>query len=146
MSSADVLSICNGTLPKLSPKSSPDIVLEQNTVSSFIARAAATSSAPILDCAVSSCSPTLSERRLASRCMMASTCHGLLVGHSPILAPPNSSAACCSWCRRVQQEPPRHQADTQYLACPCWCSDLVVAACATYSAGNAPSEPRGCCC
>ena len=87
-----------------------------------------------------------SERRSVSRCMMASTCHGLLEEHSPILPLPNSSAACCSWCRRLQQEPPRQQADTQYLACPCWCSDLVVTACATYSAGNAPPESCGCCC
>ena len=59
MCSVDVLSICSGSLPKLSPKPSPDIVSEQNTASSFIARAAATSSASIVDCAVSPCSPTL---------------------------------------------------------------------------------------
>ena len=70
----------------------------------------------------------------------------LPVAYCPILPLPNSSAACCSWCRRLQQEPPRHQADTQYLTCPCWYSDLVVAACATYSAGNAQPEPRGCSC
>ena len=59
MCSADVLSICSGTLPKLLLKLSPDIVLEQNTASSFIAKAAATSSASIVDCAISPCSPIL---------------------------------------------------------------------------------------
>ena len=59
MCSADVLSICSGTLPKLSPKPSPDIVLEQNTAPSFVVRAVATTSSSIVDCAVSPCSPTL---------------------------------------------------------------------------------------
>ena len=59
MCSADVLSICSGTLPKLLPKPSPNIMLEQNAASSFIARAAAASSASIVDFAVSPCSPTL---------------------------------------------------------------------------------------
>ena len=59
MYSADVLSICSGTLPKLLRKPSSDIMLEQNTASSFIVRAAATSSDFIVDCAVSPCSPTL---------------------------------------------------------------------------------------
>ena len=53
------VSICSGTLPKFSPKPSPDIMLEQNTASSFIARAVATSSASIVDCTVSPCSLTL---------------------------------------------------------------------------------------
>ena len=59
MCSADVLSICSGTLPKLSPKPNSNIMLEQNIASSFITRAAATSSASIVGCAVSSCSSTL---------------------------------------------------------------------------------------
>ena len=56
---ADVLSIYNGTLPKLLSKPSSNIMLEQNTGSSFIARAAPTSSASFEDGAVSPCSPTL---------------------------------------------------------------------------------------
>ena len=56
---ANVLSIYNGTLPKLLSKPSSNIMLEQNIASSFIARAAPTSSASIEDCAVSPCSPTL---------------------------------------------------------------------------------------
>ena len=56
---ADVLSIYNGTLPKLLSKPSSNIMLEQNTASSFIARAAPTSSASFEDGAVSPCSPTL---------------------------------------------------------------------------------------
>ena len=59
MYSTDVLSICGDTLPKLSPKLSFDIMLEQNAASSFIVRAAATSSASIVGCAVSPCSSTL---------------------------------------------------------------------------------------
>ena len=55
----DVLSTYNGTLPKLLSKPSSNIMLEQNTASSFIARAAPMSSAFIEDCAVSPCSPTL---------------------------------------------------------------------------------------
>ena len=56
---ADVLSIYNGTLPKLLSKPSPNIMVEQNTASFFTARAAPTISASIEDCAVSRCSPTL---------------------------------------------------------------------------------------
>ena len=56
---ADVLSIYNGTLPKLLSKPSSSIMLEQNTASFFIARAAPTSFASIEDCAVSPYSPTL---------------------------------------------------------------------------------------
>ena len=59
MCSADVLWICSGTLPKLSPKPSSDIMLEQNTASFFIVRATTTSSPFIVSCAVSSCSSTL---------------------------------------------------------------------------------------
>ena len=43
----DVSSIYNGTLPKLLSKPSSNIMLEQNTDSSFIARAAPTSAASI---------------------------------------------------------------------------------------------------
>ena len=52
------VSIYSGTLPKLSSKSSSNIMLEDNTTS-FIVRDAATSSASIVNCAVSPCSPTL---------------------------------------------------------------------------------------
>ena len=55
---ADVLSIYNGTLPKLLSKPSSSIMLEQNTASFFIARAAPTSFASIEDCA-GPYSPTL---------------------------------------------------------------------------------------
>ena len=58
MCSADVLSTYSGTLPNLSSKPSSNITLEQNTTS-FIVRAAATSSASIVDCVVSPHSPTL---------------------------------------------------------------------------------------
>ena len=47
------------TLPKLLSKPSSNIMLEQNTASPFIDRAAPTSSASIVDCAVSSCNLTL---------------------------------------------------------------------------------------
>ena len=53
-----MLSIYTGTLSKCVPNPSSFILLEQNTAS-FIASAAATSSAPIVNCAVSPCSPTL---------------------------------------------------------------------------------------
>ena len=56
--SADVFSMYSGTLPKLSSKPCSHIMLEQDTTF-FIVRAAATSSACIVDCAVSPCSPTL---------------------------------------------------------------------------------------
>ena len=56
--SADVLSMYNGTLPKPSSKPSFYIISEQNTAS-FIVRAAVTSSASIVDCAIVPCSPTL---------------------------------------------------------------------------------------
>ena len=56
---ANVLSIYNGTLPKLLSKPSSNIMLEQNAASSFIARASPASSASIEDSAVSPCSPTL---------------------------------------------------------------------------------------
>ena len=46
-------------LPKLSPKPSSDITSEQNTASSLIVRAAATSSASIVGCAVSPCGSAL---------------------------------------------------------------------------------------
>ena len=59
MCSAHVLSICSGTLPKLLPRVSSDIMLEQNIASSFTVRATATSSASIVGCAVSPCSSTL---------------------------------------------------------------------------------------
>ena len=61
--SANVLSIHDGTPPKLPSKPSSSIMLEQNAAS-FIVRAATTSSASIVDCAVvdcavSPCSPTM---------------------------------------------------------------------------------------
>ena len=56
---ADVLSIYNGTLPNLLSRPTSNIMLEKNIASSFIARAAPTSSASIEDCAVSPCSPAL---------------------------------------------------------------------------------------
>ena len=46
------------TLPKLSPKPSFNIILEQD-IASFVVRATATSSVSILDCTVGSSSPTL---------------------------------------------------------------------------------------
>ena len=55
--SADVLSIYSGTLLKLSSKIISNIILEQNTAS-FIIRAATMSSPSIVDCPISSCSPT----------------------------------------------------------------------------------------
>ena len=57
-SSSDVLSMYSGTLQKLSSKTSSNIMLEKNAVY-FIVKAAATSSASIVHCAVSPCSPTL---------------------------------------------------------------------------------------
>ena len=53
-----MLSIYNGTLPKLSLKPSSNIMLEKNTASSIV-RAIATSSASIVDFAVSPCTPAL---------------------------------------------------------------------------------------
>ena len=47
-----------GTLSKRVPNPSSFIILEQNTAS-FIVKAAATSSASMVDCAVSPCNPTL---------------------------------------------------------------------------------------
>ena len=47
-----------GTLAKRVPNPSSFIILEQNTVS-FIVKAAATSSASMVDCAVSPCNPPL---------------------------------------------------------------------------------------
>ena len=41
---------------------------------------------------------------------------------------------------------PRHEADAQYTACPCWRRNLIVAARAACSAENVPPKPRGCCC
>ena len=55
---ADVLSIYTGMIPKLSSEPSFNIMLEQNIVS-FIDRAATTSSASIVECAVSLYSSTL---------------------------------------------------------------------------------------
>ena len=55
---ADVLLVYSSRLPKLSSSPSSNIVLEQNT-SSLIVRAAATSSASIVNCAVGLCSPPL---------------------------------------------------------------------------------------
>ena len=51
------LSMYSGTLPKLSSKPSSNIMSEKNTAS-FIVRATVTSSASIVDCAVSPCNPT----------------------------------------------------------------------------------------
>ena len=67
----DVLSIYSGALPKLSSKPISNIMLERNTAS-FIVRASATSSASIVDCAVSPRSPSskLIGRWPASRCLM----------------------------------------------------------------------------
>ena len=56
-----------------------------------------------------------------------------------------SLAAYWSWCRPLQQQPPRHQANAHYPACPCWCRDLIVAR-AVHSAGNVSPESRGYCC
>ena len=53
-----MLSRYNGTLSKRVSNPSSFIMLEQNTASSIVS-AAATSSASIVDCAVSPCSPTL---------------------------------------------------------------------------------------
>ena len=54
-----MLLIYSGTLSGLSSKPSSNIILEKNTAFSFVVRATVTSSASIVDCAVSPCSPTL---------------------------------------------------------------------------------------
>ena len=56
--SADVLSMYRGTLLKISSKPSFNIILEQNTTS-YIVKAATTSSVSIAYCAASPWSPTL---------------------------------------------------------------------------------------
>ena len=67
-------------------------------------------------------------------------------GYRPIPPLRSSSAACWLWCKQHQQQPPRHQADSQCPARPSWGRDLAVPARAAYSAGKVPPEPPGGCC
>ena len=88
---ANVLSIYNGTLPKLLSKPSSSIMLEQNTAFSFIARATPTSSASIEDCAVSPYSPTLKLIGALANITMYDEVDQPLSGFLPQLASENEA-------------------------------------------------------
>ena len=79
---------------------------------------------------------------LSSNELPGGEAHGLFEGVRDTVrfSPSRPARLCWSWCRRLQQQPPRHEADALYPACPSWCRDLVVTACAAYSAGKVPQS------